>query len=320
MSGSVNGATLLAFIGIVVLGGVNGTSIKIMNHELGPFWGATLRFGFASLILFGAVLVRRVPLPRGRQLTGSVLYGLLSFGVTFALVSWALVYAPAGVAQIILALVPLLTLLLAVAQGLERFRMQSLVGSLVAITGVALVFADRLVGSVELLPMLALLAAAFSIAEANVVVKRFPRADPTANNAVAMGAGAVFLFALAVVFGDRLALPQLAGTWLALGYLVVIGSVVVFTLYLYVIARWTASATSYSLLLMPLVAVVVASIALGEEITAVDVAGGVLVLTGVYLGAFAPSSRRPLPGLLHRVPRRRGATLGPPLLETPNCP
>ena len=86
---------------------------------------------------------------------------------------------------------------------------------------------------------------------------------------------------------------------------VVVGSVVVFTLFLFVISRWTASATSYSMLLMPLVAVVVAALRLGEPITPAVVAGGALVLIGVYLGAFAPSLARPLPGLTKRVPRKK---------------
>jgi drug/metabolite transporter (DMT)-like permease len=100
----------------------------------------------------------------------------------------------------------------------------------------------------------------------------------------------------------------------------VVGSVIVFTLYLYVIVRWTASATSYSMLLMPLVAVVVASFRFGEPITLAVLAGGALVLVGVYFGAFAPSVARPLPGLLRRVPRTAGASVGPPTLQNPNCP
>src|SRR5918999_3384802 len=132
MADAVNRATLLAFLGIVLLGGINGTAIKFANQELGPFWSATLRFALAAAIFFGIVFVRRVPLPRGRRLVGNILYGLLGFGVTFALVNWSLVFVPVGVGQIIIALVPLLTLLLAVSQGQERFRPQSLAGGIVA--------------------------------------------------------------------------------------------------------------------------------------------------------------------------------------------
>lgn len=320
MARSTDRTTLLAFMAIVVLGGVNGTAIKVTNPELGPFWGAALRFGLASVIFFTLVFIRRVPLPRGRRLAASMFYGILAFGTTFALVNWGLVQTPAGVAQIVLALVPLMTLLLASAQGLERLRLQNIAGSIVAIAGVALVFVERLGASLALLPILAILLAALSLAESNVVVKRFPRTSPLANNAVAMGTGAAMLLGISLLAGERPVLPQSPQGWLGLSYLVVIGSVVVFTLYLYVIVRWTASATSYALLLMPLVAVAVAAVTLGEPITWAVVVGGALVLAGVYLGAFAPSFARPLPGFFRREPRRGGSPAGPPALQTPNCP
>jgi drug/metabolite transporter (DMT)-like permease len=318
--------TLLAFVGIFVLGGVNGTAIRIGDRELAPLWYAALRFGLASLILFAIVALRRTTLPRGRQLVGSLLYGSLSFGVTFGLVNWGLVTAPAGLAQVILALVPLLTLLFAVAQGLEKFRLQGVAGSALAITGVVFVFAERLGSDVPLPALLALLGAAVSISLANVIVKRFPHAEPTANNAVAMAVGAFILAGVSLAAGERQAVPVALPTLLALGYLAVVGSVIVFTLYLVVIERWTASATSYSMLLMPLVAIVVAWFLLGEPITLALIVGGALVLGGVYIGAFAPSLALPLPGLMrHPAPAAPGAMAateqpGPPVLLTPNCP
>jgi drug/metabolite transporter (DMT)-like permease len=335
MSTGGDRVTLTAFLLIVGLGGFNGIAIHYSNQELAPFWGATLRFGLASALLFGAVALRRIALPRGRALAGSLIYGLLAFGVTFAFIYYALLSAPPGLAQVILALVPLLTLLLAVAQRLERFRLQSLAGSLLAIVGVVIVLGGRIGGGAEAIPLpavLAVLVAAVAIAESSVVVKLLPRSHPIANNAVAMAAGAALLFAVALVAGDRLTVPSGAATLFSVGYLVVVGSAVVFGLFLYVIERWTASATSYALLLMPLVAVVASAALTGEPITAGLVGGGVLVVAGVYLGAFAPSISRPLPGLLRRpVPTTAtaaamaaagptNAQAKPPELITPLCP
>ena len=319
-SRSLGRATLLAFTGVVLAGGVNGTAIHIGNQELAPIWGAALRFGLASMVLFAIVFARRLPLPRGRALVASVVYGVLSFGITFALVNWALVDTPPGTAQVILALVPLLTLVLAAGQGLETLRLRSILGSLVSVAGVVLIFGERVGTNVPLVSLLAVLGGAVSIAEANVVAKRLPRCHPVANNAIGMGVGALVLLALSLVLGEPLVLPQQPSTLIALGYLALIGSVVVFTLYLFIIERWTASATSYALLLMPLVAVVVASLVLNEPVTPLLVAGAVLVLAGVYLGAFAPSLKRPLPGLFGHRPAPATAEVGPPVIITPNCP
>ena len=167
-------AVAIAFLGIVLLGGFNGTLIRLISQELAPLWAGALRFGLASLIFFAIVVIRRIPLPRGRALVGSLIYGLLGFGVTFALVGWGVIRAGAGMTQVVLALTPLLTLLLAVAQRLEGFRLQSLAGSLVAVVGIAFVFAERINGGTDALALVAVLVAAFAIAEANVRREALP--------------------------------------------------------------------------------------------------------------------------------------------------
>lgn len=120
---------LAAFLAIIVLGGSNAVSIKIGNVELPPFWGATIRFGLATVILAGIALVARPPWPRGRNLVGAVIYGLIGLAASNAFAYLGLVDAPAGVAGVLIAVAPLLTLLLAVGQRLEKFRWQGLAGS-----------------------------------------------------------------------------------------------------------------------------------------------------------------------------------------------
>jgi drug/metabolite transporter (DMT)-like permease len=284
--------TLAAFVAIVLLAGLNGVAVRFSNHELAPLWGASLRFVIASGVLFVLVAVSRSPLPRGRALVGSLLYGLLAFAATFGLLYWALVEAGAGIGQIILALVPLLTFLFAVAQGLERFRWQGLVGALVAIGGIAYIFADQVKAAVPAASIVAIVAAAVCMAESNVVIKWFPRANPIATNAVAMGVGAISLLLATLAAGERTGLPGQPVTWLAVGYVSVFGSVVVFTLFLYVIARWSASASSYVMLLIPLVTVAAGATLDSESISLAYVVGGPLVLLGVYVGAFGPSLAR----------------------------
>jgi drug/metabolite transporter (DMT)-like permease len=293
-------STIAAFIAIVVLGGFNGVAVRFSNHELAPFWGAAIRFVLAAAVLFGIVAIRRVPIPRGAALTGSLLYGLLGFAGAFGFIYWGLVKTPAGLGQIILALVPLLTFLFAVAERLEGFRWQSLVGAFVAMGGIAVVFGDRIGAAVPLVSMLAIVAAAACMAQSNVVVKRYPKCHPVANNAIAMGVGGAVLLLVSLVAGERHAVPVEAQTVAAIGYLSLIGSVGVFSLFLYVISRWSASATSYVMLLMPLVTVAVAASLANEAVTAAYFVGGALVLGGVYLGAFAPSLRRTATAIVRR--------------------
>jgi drug/metabolite transporter (DMT)-like permease len=279
--------TVIAFLGIVVFGGLNGVAIRFSNRELAPMWGGTLRFALAALVLFGVVAVRRIPLPRGAALRGSLLYGAVGFAATFGLAYWALTQISAGIGQTILSIVPLLTLLLAAGLGMERLRLRNLLGALLALAGIAVIFSERLGAAVSVLPLLAVVGAAGCMATSNVIVKRSPRCHPLANNAIAMATGAAILLAVSLLAGEPRPLPSQTPTWIAVLYVSVIGSAVVFSLFMFVIERWTASSTSYAMLLMPLVTVAAGAVIAGEAIAPVFVLGGLLVLAGVYVGILA---------------------------------
>jgi drug/metabolite transporter (DMT)-like permease len=297
--------TLTAFLVCALLAGGNGVAVRFSNHELAPLWGATLRFAVATIVLFGIVGLRRIPLPRGGALIGSALYGALAFGMTFGFLYVGLVRAGAGVGQIVLALVPLLTFLFAVVQRLERFRWQGLIGASVALAGIAVVFSDQVRAEVPAASMLAIIAGAACMAESNVVIKLFPRAHPLSTNAVAMGVGGLLLVIASFVAGEVHAVPTQPQTLLAVTYVALVGSIVVFSLFLYVIARWSASASSYVMLIIPLVTVILGAALDHEQVTWAYLVGGPLVLAGVYIGAFA--RRLPFVRPAETVPPSAGA-------------
>ena len=101
----------------------------------------------------------------------------------------------------------------------------------------------------------------------------------------------MFLIVAAFAFDRSWALPSRGRTWVALVYLVVVGSGVLFWLFLFVIARWTASASSYITTLFPVVAVTLGALFADEEITIELMLGGALVLVAVYIGALSDTSR-----------------------------
>jgi drug/metabolite transporter (DMT)-like permease len=139
-----------------------------------------------------------------------------------------------------------------------------------------------------MLSLLAVVLAAACIAESVVLFKTFPKTHPVTTNALAMGTGAAILFVTSGLMRESPRLPSLIPTWTALLYLIFFGSVGTFVLALYVLTRWTASATSYSLVLMPIVTVIFASWIADEPITIALIVGGILVLAGVYVGALVP--------------------------------
>jgi drug/metabolite transporter (DMT)-like permease len=119
---------LAAFVANAVLAGGNAVGIRFTNRELDPLWGAGLRFLLAAVLLLVVMAVLRSAPPRGRALTGALLYGVVNFAGAFALAYYGYVRVHAGLGQTLLALVPLATLLVAVAWRQERLRVAAVVG------------------------------------------------------------------------------------------------------------------------------------------------------------------------------------------------
>jgi drug/metabolite transporter (DMT)-like permease len=276
---------LAAFLTSSVLAGGNAVAIRYSNRELAPLWGAGLRFSLAASILIIVMAVLRLPIPSGRALTGALLYGVFNFGASFALAYYALVRMQAGVGQTLLALVPLATLLLAVLYRQERLRLGAIVGTLVAFAGIALATSASLQQSVPLLSVLAVLGSVLCFAQAAIIVRRFPMIHPVTMNAIGMTAAATLLVVASALGGNSFVLPQRATTWVAIGYLVPIGSVIVFFLYLVVLRHWTASRAAYSFVTIPFVTVLLSARLDNERVGVGLVVGGLLVLASVYIGA-----------------------------------
>jgi len=279
---------LVAFAVAVVVAGGNAPAIRYVSCsscELDPFWGAAMRFLLASVLMAGIAAILRVPMPRSRALVGAAVFGALQYGAGFGLIYLGLVRSPAGLGQVLIALVPLLTLGLALAHRQERFRWAGLVGGACSLAGIAVVFHSGLDVGVPFSSMLVIFLGSMCWAEALVVVKAFPRVHPVSLNAVAMAVGGVALLAVSVLSGEKWSIPEGADAWLAQAYLVLPGSVGVFWLYVLVVRAWTASAASYQLVVVPLVTVPVSAWLHDETITWSFAAGSVLVLAGVYVGA-----------------------------------
>ncbi|MGH8873306.1 MAG: DMT family transporter [Acidimicrobiia bacterium] len=288
MKGDQGRGTLVAFLVGAVLGSGNPIAVKFSNVELDPFWGATLRFTLAACLMLIVMAVLRLPFPRGRALVGAVLYGVVNFGLAFACLFYALVELGAGFLQILLAVIPLITLLLVVVQRLERLRVSAVAGAVLAFVGVLLMSQIALEASVSVATILVAMGAAFCLAEGAVLVRIFPPDHPVSLNAVGMTVGAAVLYIGSLLAGDHRVLPVVNETWLALAYMVVIGSGVVFILWVFVLERWKVSRAVYNFVLLPPITLIASHWITGEEVGIELILGGLLVLVGVYIGALRP--------------------------------
>lgn len=276
-----------AFVGGAFLAGGNAVGIRIALRELdeSPLWAAFLRFGLAAAVLLVVMGVRRLPFPRHRELTGALLYGALVFGGAYAFAFYALLGLQAGFFQLVGALVPLATLLLASLQGQERLRPAAVVGSFAAIMGVAVMSQASLGGALPVGHLLAALGSVLCFAQGTVVAHRFPTGHAVTMNAIGMTTGALVLLAGALLRGEPLVVPRAAATWWALVYLALVGSIAVFSLYLVVLGQWSASRAAYGFVLIPVTTLALSAWLDDERLGGGLAAGGLLVVLGVYVGA-----------------------------------
>ncbi|MGH3993300.1 MAG: EamA family transporter, partial [Pseudonocardiaceae bacterium] len=195
MTAAPSRVTLAAFGGTVLIGGSNFVAVKFSNDELAPLYGAAIRFTGAAAIFWLLTLVLSVPLPRGRAALGDAVYGALAVGAAYALLYFALTEITIGIAAVIMATVPLFTLVLAVFHGQERLTVGGVVGALLAIVGIGVLSLASIAGAVSALHMVAAVGAAAAVAESSVLVKGFPRAHPVTTNAIGMVTGGLLLWA-----------------------------------------------------------------------------------------------------------------------------
>lgn len=294
---SPGAATLALFAAVVVLGSSNFIAVRYSNVELDPFWGAGLRFSLAGFAFVIIAWLTRSVWPRGRVLGLMVAYGLVTFTLSYALLYWALVTVTAGVSAVVLALVPLLTVLLAALQRLEPLSRRTVVGGLVALLGIVWMTGGAGGLNAPLAGVLAVLAASVSVAQSVILGKKLSGNSPVMINAVGMAAGAPPLFALSAIVGETWAMPRQAATVTALLYLVVVGSLGLFVAILLMIRRWTASASAYTFVMFPVTTMLLEAWLLEVPLTSRGLMGAAVVMAGVWIGAFA---RRPamsnLPG------------------------
>jgi drug/metabolite transporter (DMT)-like permease len=283
---------LACFVFGGVFAGGNVIAVRFTVRELEPLWGAGFRFLLAGALLMAIVAVQRLELPRGRALAGAALYGTLNFAAAFALAYYGLTHIHGGLGSTLLALVPLVTLALAVAQRQERFRLSALAGSLVALAGVGFISGPAL-REAPALAFLALIGGVVCFAEATVLVRRLPTMHPITMNAVGMSVAAVLLIAGSLIAGEAQVLPERGATWVALAYVVPVGSIVVFVLFIVLLRYWSASRVAYVDVIIPFVAVALSWWLDDEAITGRLVLGGLLILVGVYLGALRRSTLEP---------------------------
>ena len=277
----------LAFAMLCVIWGSTWLVIKVGYGGLGPFNVASLRFLLAGALLVPVTLALRARWPQGRTEWALVaVVGTFLFALDYGLIYWGEQFLDSGLTAILFAVLPVLT---AAAAHLyvpgERLTLRKLAGTLLAFAGVVALFADKVrFDAASAAPMLAIVLAAACAAVSSVATKRHGGAlHPAALNAPAMLLGGALLALASLAAGDGYALPAGAGAWGAVAYLAVVGSVVTFLVYFWLLKSWSATTASFISVFTPVTALLLGYAVLDERPTVFVALGAALILAGVLL-------------------------------------
>jgi len=269
--------------------------IKIGYGSLGPFNVSGLRFLIAGAVMAVVAQATGARWPRGRvEWRAVAVVGLLMFAGDYGLIYWAEQFIESGLTAVLFATLPLMTLFVARAYlpG-ARITTGKLASSMLALAGTVALFADRLrLDAAAVHPMLAVLGATLCAAIASVVSKRDAHDIPAATlNATSMLLGAVVLLVASVAAGDGLRLPADAGSWAAVAYLALVGSVLAFLLYFSLLKTWSVMSLSFISVFTPVIALLLGFVFLHEPLTLGKAGGAVLILVAVALANRSPRTQ-----------------------------
>ncbi len=300
-------ALLVAFaLGIVyVVWGSTYLAIRITVEEMPAMASMSWRYFTAGLILAGLLALRggwgRLRVTRA-ELGGSFLLGLLLPALGNGLVAVGeQMGAPSGIAALLIAAVPLWVIVYRAASGDWPPR-RTTVGVLLGFVGlIGLVTSTGLGGDVRWAACFLIVFASVSWSFGSWVMPRLrlPR-DPFVTTVYEMVGGSLFLLAGAALRGEPL-LPHAAprDAWIAWGYLVVFGSVVAFTAYVWVLSAAPISVVATYAYVNPVVAVFLGWVVLSEVVTPAVLIGGAVVVTAVAIVVSSERSpRRAVPGVV----------------------
>ena len=288
---------LLAFAIIYFVWGSTYLAIRVGVREIPPFLMAGMRFLVAGIVLYAWMRAQGTPSPTAREWSGATVLAVLIFVLDYGLLFWAERRVPSGIAAVMLATIPVFMTLSEIwIIKTQRLTVRLGAALITGIAGVAVLvnrsgsFGDT---AIDTPGACALVVAAISWSLASALTRKVPLPSAkTMSSGVQMLAGGVLLTLAATLLGEfhgfRMQAVS-AKAWLALAYLIVAGSIVAFTAYVWLIHHESPTKVGTYAYVNPVVAILVGYFFGGEAIGLRTIVGSVLVLLSVIGITTSPS-------------------------------
>lgn len=287
--------TLLAFAIIYFVWGSTFLAIRVGVREVPPFLLAAMRFLVAGLVLYLWMLAHGERSPSGREWTSAFLVAVLIFVLDYGLLFWAEQRVPSGIAAVMMATIPVfMTLFEIIILRTQRLTIRLALSLLIGIAGVSVLVSNSLnVGgeAIDRAGAVALLISAISWSIAAAISRKLPLpSSKVMSSGTQMFAGGLLL-TLAAALGEFRNFHPAAvsrGAWLALLYLIVAGSIVAFTAYVWLIHHESPTKVGTYAYVNPVVAVVLGYFLGGEALGPRTILGTLCVFISVVVITTTP--------------------------------
>lgn len=285
---------LVVWLSLCAIWGSTWLAIKLGLRDLPPLSFAGMRFAAAALVLFGISALRGFRLPRTARDWRLLAYtGGLTITINYALVFWGEQHISSGLAAVLSSTVPLFGLPLAhrylASEPLTHWKVA---GVLLGVIGVAIVCSGQLGigGPLAFWASLGIIFAALATAHAGVLIKAGgTHMEPSVLAGVQMAGGCIPLLLGGVLLeGNPVHFHWTPMAWAALGYLTILGSVVAFLMYYWLIRHTEVTWVLMIPLVTPLVAVAFGVLFAGEAVGWHTALGGTAIIGGVALAVLTP--------------------------------
>jgi drug/metabolite transporter (DMT)-like permease len=299
------GKTWTSLWAVYLIWGSTYFAIAKVIESMPPLLGMGVRFTIAGALLSALVLVRggliefKIPLP---EIRSAALLGFITLGMGIGTVSISQAHVPSGVVSLIIAALPLWIALFRTFSG-DRLAKASWLGTIIGFIGVVLLLKPGGIESVSgedstsvlLFFMLLVLFGNISWALGTFLAPRFPiPKNSFLFTAIEMFAGGISLTIAGLLRGEEISdlLDASAESWFWFWYLVLIGSIVAYSAYLWLVMNAPVSLTATYAYVNPVIAVALGALFLGEIITLNYAIGGLIILAGVLIVVTTENRRR----------------------------
>ncbi|WP_264535608.1 DMT family transporter [Flavobacterium sp. N1736] len=248
---------------------------------------ATIRQFLGGILYVGYFLLKKEPWPKGKQWRTILVLAILNFALSNGLSTWGVKYISSGLGAIISAIFPIWIIIINFFHG-ERVAKLAITGILICFGGICIIFIDHLADFLRpdfqfgiILTIASTISWAFGILHTKKKAASF---NPYFSLGLQMLISSVLLLVITEASGTNIPLNEIPSqSWWAIGYLVIIGSVLTFIAFIYSLQHLPTEISSIYVYINPIVAMVLGAIIFGENLTSAIAVGSVVTLIGLYL-------------------------------------